>query len=328
MRRREFFVHATGGLAVAALGACRTGAPAATPASTAAPAIGTLNAAAFRASRRYTEVPSGRIAHVERGNGPVALFLHGYPLNGYQWRGALERLAPYRRCITPDLLGLGYTETPASQDLSPSAQAEMLATLLDALDVDAVDIVTNDSGNAIAQLFLVRYPRRVRTILFTNGDVHENSPPEKLRSSIERAKQGTYAEERLLPQLRDPEYARGPNGIGSGAYTNPANFTNESIEYYFAPLLSSPLRKHQVNQYAVAFDPNPLLGIESELRRSKHPVRMVWGTGDHLFPVSWAHWLDRALPGSRGVQLVEGAKLFFPEEMPDLIAEEARALWR
>jgi haloalkane dehalogenase len=34
------------------------------------------------------------------------------------------------------------------------------------------------------------------------------------------------------------------------------------------------------------------------------------------------------MPGSRGVRLVEGAKLFFPEEMPDLIAEEARALWQ
>jgi pimeloyl-ACP methyl ester carboxylesterase len=55
---------------------------------------------------------------------------------------------------------------------------------------------------------------------------------------------------------------------------------------------------------------------------------MVWGTGDHLFPVSSAEWLDRTLPGSRGVRLVEGAKLFFPEEMPDLIAEEARTLWQ
>ena len=33
------------------------------------------------------------------------------------------------------------------------------------------------------------------------------------------------------------------------------------------------------------------------------------------------------LPGSRGVRRVEGANLFFPEEMPDLIAEEARQLW-
>jgi haloalkane dehalogenase len=325
MRRRDFFVNAAGGLAVAALSGCRV------PASfSTAPAPGTvkLDAAAFRAARRYTQLRSGRIVHVERGSGPAALFIHGYPLNGYQWRGALERLSPYRRCISPDLLGLGYTETSATQDLSPAAQAEMLAELLDALKVDSVDIVTNDSGNAIAQLFLVRYPQRVRTLLFTNGDVHENSPPEKLRSSIEMAKKGTYADEKLLPHLRDPEFARGPKGIGGGAYTDPANFTNESIEYYFTPLVSSPLRKAQANQYAAAFDPNPLLAIESQLRKCTQPARMVWGTGDHLFPTSWAHWLDRALPGSRGIRFVEGGKLFFPEEMPDLIAAEAKTLWR
>jgi haloalkane dehalogenase len=55
---------------------------------------------------------------------------------------------------------------------------------------------------------------------------------------------------------------------------------------------------------------------------------MVWGTNDQLFDVSWAAWLDRTLPRSRGVRLVEGAKLFFPEEMPELIAAEARQLWR
>jgi haloalkane dehalogenase len=54
---------------------------------------------------------------------------------------------------------------------------------------------------------------------------------------------------------------------------------------------------------------------------------MVWGTGDPIFPVSWAEWLDRTLPQSRGVRRVEGAKLFFPEETPDVIADEARALW-
>jgi haloalkane dehalogenase len=328
VRRRDFLARTAGTLAAAAVSGCRT--PASIAGSAPVPALVPvkLDAAAFRDARRFTQLRYGRIVHVERGRGPAALFIHGYPLNGYQWRGALERLAPYRRCISPDLMGLGYSEVPATQDLSPSAQAEMLAALLDALGVDAVDLVANDSGNAIAQLFLVRYPSRVRTILFTNGDVHENSPPAKLRSSIELAQQGRYADERLLPQLRDPELARSAKGIGGGAYTNPANFTDESIEYYFAPLVSTPLRKAQVNQYAVAFDPNPLVAIEPQLRRSTQPVRMVWGTGDQLFPVSWAEWLHRTMPGSRGVRLVEGAKLFFPEEMPDLIAEEARALWQ
>jgi hypothetical protein len=43
--------------------------------------------------------------------------------------------------------------------------------------------------------------------------------------------------------------------------------------------------------------------------------------------VEWAEWLDRTLPGSRGIRRVESANLFFPEEMPDLIAEEAATLW-
>jgi haloalkane dehalogenase len=33
-------------------------------------------------------------------------------------------------------------------------------------------------------------------------------------------------------------------------------------------------------------------------------------------------------PRSRGVRRIAGANLFFPEEMPDVIAEEARRLWR
>src|SRR5688500_14777733 len=59
--------------------------------------------------RRMVATRYGDIATCDRGTGPAALFLHGFPLNAHQWRGAIERLAPVRRCIAPDLLGLGYT---------------------------------------------------------------------------------------------------------------------------------------------------------------------------------------------------------------------------
>jgi haloalkane dehalogenase len=69
----------------------------------------------------------GRIAYVEKGIGAVALFLHGLPLNGFHWRGAMARQAVDRRCIAPDLLGLGYTETRPDQDLAPATQPEVIA---------------------------------------------------------------------------------------------------------------------------------------------------------------------------------------------------------
>src|SRR5688500_7056551 len=131
----------------------------------------------------------------------------------------------------------------------------------------------------------------------------------------------------MQDHLDDRAYARSPKGIGGSAYIAPANFTDEAIEYYFSPLVASPLRRTQLNRHLAAFEPNPLLAIEPALRQCIVPTRMVWGTADTLFPVVWAEWLNRTLRESRGVRLVEGGKLFFPEEMPDLIAEEARLLW-
>src|SRR5512147_1492858 len=47
-----------------------------------------MDAAAFRAARRYAPLPFGKIAYIDRGSGDAALFLHGAPLNSFQWRGA------------------------------------------------------------------------------------------------------------------------------------------------------------------------------------------------------------------------------------------------
>ncbi|MEW6730206.1 MAG: alpha/beta hydrolase [Acidobacteriota bacterium] len=286
-----------------------------------------INQAWYRRSRRFVKLPVSRVAYVEHGRGPAALFVHGYPLNGFQWRGALERLQAHRRCIAPDLMGMGFTETPQGQTISSATQATMLAMLLDALRIDTVDLVANDSGGIAAQLFLAKYPQRVRTLLLTNCDVDENSPPSDLLPAIEQAKKGTFVDQFIVPQLNNKNLAREANGMGGQAYTNPANLTDDLIEAYLRPLVKTPLKKAQVNQYLVSMETNLLVAIRKELRQWKGPARMVWGLKDILFGVEWAEWLDRTLPGSRGVRRVEGAKLFFPEEMPDLIAEEATRLW-
>jgi haloalkane dehalogenase len=74
-------------------------------------------------------------------------------------------------------MGMGYSEIQDGQSISPDAQVSMLSDLLNSLHVDAVDLLANDSGGLIAQLFVARYPKRVRTLLLTNCDVDENNPP-------------------------------------------------------------------------------------------------------------------------------------------------------
>jgi len=103
---------------------------------------------------------------------------------------------------------------------------------------------------------------------------------------------------------------------------------DEAIEYYFAPLVSTSLRKKQLNSFVASFANNPLVTIEPALRRCASPVKIVWATADTMFDAKWADWLDKTFTYSRGVRRLEGAKLFFPEEMSDVIAEEALKLWR
>ena len=65
--------------------------------------VATMTAAAFHDARRFIDTRFGRIAYVERGKGDAAVFLHGFPLNGFQWRGAIERPPPHRRSSPPRL---------------------------------------------------------------------------------------------------------------------------------------------------------------------------------------------------------------------------------
>ena len=286
-----------------------------------------LDAAAFHGARRYAKTPFGNIAYVERGSGPAALFLHGFPLNGFQWRGALDRLSPYRRCIAPDFLGMGYTQVADGQSCAPEAQVDMLLALLDALSVSSVDVVANDSGGAVAQLLVARHRDRVRTLLLTNCDAEHDSPPPALLPVIELAKQGRFVDEWLGKWHADTALARSSEGIGGMCYADPAHPTDEAIDTYFGPLLSTRRRADNAHAYAIALERNALAGIGPVLKRSTVPTRIVWGTGDTIFSAKSPQFLDSAFGNSRGVRLLEGSKLFWPEERPDVIAEEAQRLW-
>jgi pimeloyl-ACP methyl ester carboxylesterase len=59
--------------------------------------------------------------------------VHGVPINGYHWRYVIDRVQHRRRCIAIDLMGLGYTEIAPSQEVSFTAQAHMIAEVLDKL---------------------------------------------------------------------------------------------------------------------------------------------------------------------------------------------------
>jgi pimeloyl-ACP methyl ester carboxylesterase len=324
---RRHFIHigsvALGGLA---LDACARAASL-HPADASTPTPAPVDAATFTRARRFASTPFGEIAYVDYGSGPAALFIHGYPLNGFQWRGAIARLAGARRSIAPDLMGLGFTNIAATQAITPETQVSMLLALLDTLRIDTCDVLGNDSGGMIAQLLVMRAPHRVRSLLLTNCDTEPDCPPRSFLPFVRLARAGGLADKTIAPALADKAAARGPRGLGGIGYSSPLDPTDEAIDMYFAPIVSSAKRKAQYDDLTIGLGKNALANSKALLRQYTGPVRIVWGADDTVFAQSSPAWLDQIFPNSRGVRLVQRAKLFFPEERPDLIATEARRLW-
>jgi haloalkane dehalogenase len=321
MNRRKFLSY---GAAAAALAGATVEAVAA---SSRDPAVADAAAGLrYTNERRFLDSPFGRIAYIDRGSGRPTLLLHGFPLSSFQWRGVIDRLSATRRCLAPDMMGLGYTEVADGQSVTPASQARMIAAFLDRLNVGEVDLIANDSGGAVAQLFLVAHPGRVRTLLLTNCDVETDSPPGAVLPIIEAARAGIYPDLFLEPWLRHKDVARSATGLGGMCYSKPMCPTDTALEQYLGPLVASPARKALVNRYTLGLTPNPLEGISAKLRKCSVPTRIVWGMSDRIFSTRSPEYLASVLPHVMGIRRIREAKLFFPEEYPDVIAEEAQRL--
>jgi pimeloyl-ACP methyl ester carboxylesterase len=278
----------------------------------------------FASSRKLVDTPHGRIAYVERGSGPVALFIHGAVLSGYQWRHQLSGLADLRRVIALDTMGMGHTQPRPGQPLGLKHQAEMFRAFLDALDISRVDLVGNDSGGGAAQIFAARHPDRIRSLTLINCEVDDfdetNAAFQKFRKSVAS---GSFVQALQAAAIR-PEIGR---KAFAASYERPDELSDDTIRTYVAPLIESPARIEQLLGYIAATDKRDLIEIRAELAALSAPTLVMWGTADGFFPVTMAHWLRDHLANVTEVVELDGARVFWPEERPALLNRKLREHW-
>ena len=265
-------------------------------------------------AHRHTVVTrSGQISYIDIGTGPVALFVHGIATNAYLWRHVIGALTSQRRCIAVDLPLHGRSPVTEEQDLSLAALAAGLDDFCEALGLTGIDLVANDTGGAIAQIFAARHPQRLATLTLTNCDTSDNLPPEAFKPMIELAAAGNLAPSAvaLLGDLN----AAAQVAFGS-AYEHLDQVDPGIIRAYLEPCFGTMERARQFERLLTALDAGDLAAVTPQLSELTVPTLVVWGTGDTFFDVSWAYWLRDTIPGTTRVVTVDGARLFFPDERP------------
>jgi pimeloyl-ACP methyl ester carboxylesterase len=273
--------------------------------------------------RTVVHLPAGEIAYADQGEGPTALFVHGVLLNADLWRKAIAGVSTMRRCIAPDLPAHGSSPAGPQADLSLNGLAEVLEELCITLSLGQLDLVGNDTGGAVCQVFAARHPERIRTLTLTNCDVHDNFPPEAFKPSIELAAQGEFGP--LVAALAgDLSLARSEVGLGQG-YQHPERLSDEVVQSYLGPFVAD--QGQALERFLTASSAEELMAVEPELAELRMPVQVVWGTGDIFFEPSWAERIGQMIPGVRRITLLDQAMLFFPDERADELIPLLRDFW-
>jgi pimeloyl-ACP methyl ester carboxylesterase len=289
--------------------------------------------------RRTAHLAHGDIAYVDHGpadagaaadadaDAPVALFVHGVLVNADLWRNVIWDVADVRRCIAPDLPAHGASPAPAGTGSTDVLSLEGLAGMLDALcahlGLDQVDVVANDTGGAVAQVFAARHPERIRTLTLTDCDVHDNFPPEVFKPFVAMAETGEFGP--LVSALAaDGAAARSEAGFGMG-HAAPDRLSDDLLASYLAPFAAD--QGKGLERFLISSSAAELIAVEPLLATLHAPTQIAWGTADLFFGTEWAERLRSMIPGVERVTLVPDAMLFWPDERAADLVVLLRDFW-
>jgi pimeloyl-ACP methyl ester carboxylesterase len=205
-------------------------------------------------------------------------------------------------------------------DLTPPGIAATISSFLDALDLEDVTIVGNDSGGAMSQVLVTRHPRRIGRLVLTNCDTHENFPPGIFKAMPPLA---------ALPG--GMAVLAAPFRIGALARAAFRPFSKNPIPAdlvasWMEPGLHDPGVKRDAKKVTAGMNKRYTLEAAEKLRGSDLPILLAWAPGDRFFPLKYAERLAGEAGNARIAQIPD-SKTFVPLDQPgrlaDLIAEFA-----
>jgi pimeloyl-ACP methyl ester carboxylesterase len=265
------------------------------------------------------ELAAGELELFRRGRGPAIVFSHGWLANANMWRHVVELLADSHTCIALDLpLGSHRLAMGEGADLSPAGCGELIAGALDALALEDVTLVGNDSGGAYSQIAAAAHPERLARLVLNSCETPFDEFPPPPFDGLPAAADDPATLGRLLGALRDREVRRTPPAYGllikhpieervSDSYALPC-VHDDAILRDTAKVMSSACSApvHRAGNALIA-------GFE-------HPVLFAWSPEDQVFDVTHARRYAAALPDA-GVVLIEDAFSFTPEDQPAALAQ-------
>lgn len=156
----------------------------------------------------FIHVDDIQLAYTDTGLGLPVVLLHGYPFNRTLWNEQVSALSNGYRVITPDLRGLGESESrPGPATMNRMAQD--VAALLDHLEISRAVIGGLSMGGYVALAFYKQFPSRVRALILADtraqADTEEGQLTRHQQAEKALAEGMAGIADAMLPKLLTPE---------------------------------------------------------------------------------------------------------------------------
>jgi 3-oxoadipate enol-lactonase len=250
----------------------------------------------------YARVNGTMLYYREAGEGTLAMFIHGFPLDHSLWLDQLAGLAHVRRCVAVDLRGFGRSDPVVEPTLSMEMLADDVGELIGAVGADQADVVGLSMGGYVALALWELRPELVRTLTLVDTRAAADGP--------EARQQRQHTIDMVLDKGRG---ALAVEVIRSLLAPNPPAAVQarvrsmvEGTRYETLVAAIQGMRDRQDRTHLLATVCVPALVIGGEHDPNTTPAQM--------------RALAQAIPGARTV-IVPGAGHLSPLERPDPVNE-------
>ena len=242
---------------------------------------------------REVATDRGVLRYHEMGDGPPLVMLHGSGpgVTGMKnFAGNLPLFAQHFRCLVLELPGFGVSD-PTDEGLLPGAAAATIR-LIDALDLDRVDIIGNSLGGIAGAIVAMQQPDRVRRLVTVGGlgrNIFSPAPGEGIKLLIDFTDDPTR--DKLVAWLHSMVY-------------DPSIITDEMIEDRWKQATDPKTLESARSMYgSEAFARNAALAAASDqppywamLHKIKAKTLITWGRDDRVSPMDMALIPMRTIP--------------------------------
>jgi pimeloyl-ACP methyl ester carboxylesterase len=265
---------------------------------------------------KSVELSAGVIRYRERGDGPPVVFVHGLLVNADLWRKVVPVVSREYRCLAPDWpLGSHSLPMRAGADLSPPGVARLIGEFLEALDLEDVTVVANDTGGGLTQILMTRWPERVGRVVLTPSDAFELFPPPPPFNGLTTLAKvpGFIWLSTRVAKIK--ALHRTPFMFGSVARNR---IPDEVVSSYLTPAYRSSEIRRDLRAFLRGLHPRHTLAAAAALPSFGKPVLLAWAREEKLFRGLGKRLAD-VLPDARLVEVAD-SYTFVPEDQPDVLA--------